>query len=161
MDKGLHGRRDRLVKDPRHDTYKERGKCGKHTVCKGCGATFVKGRWSWQQAPAEYIEKMCPACQRIADDYPAGVVEISGDFFNRHRGEMINLIHNAEKIAKRAHPLERIMTIANHPDHAVIRTTGVHLARRIGENLTRAYQGNLDFRYGEAEKSIRVMWQRQ
>jgi hypothetical protein len=34
--------------------------------------------------------------------------------------------------------------------------TGIHLARRIGEALKHAYQGDLDFTYGDGEKGIRM-----
>jgi len=39
-------------------------------------------------------------------------------------------------------------------------TTGVHIARRIGESLSRACQGDYSFQYGDAEKIIRVFWSR-
>ena len=32
------------------------------------------------------------------------------------------------------------------------------MARRIGEAVARAYQGNLNFTYGDNEKTIRVQW---
>jgi hypothetical protein len=43
---------------------------------------------------------------------------------------------------------------------ALVTTTGLHLARRLGEALARAYKGELSFRYADEEASIRVYWQR-
>jgi len=160
MEKSRHGRRDRLIKEKRHDTYEERRKWPEPTVCNDCRALFSNGRWCWLEAP-EYAYKICcPACQRIADNYPAGELFIKGLFFAEHREEILNLINNTESLEKKEHPLERLMDIADEEALTRVTTTGIHLARRIGEALVHAYQGDLDFTYGDAEKSIRVTWSR-
>jgi len=41
-----------------------------------------------------------------------------------------------------------------------VTTTGIHVARRIGEALARAYKGDLSYQYAEGEKRIRVYWRR-
>lgn len=41
-----------------------------------------------------------------------------------------------------------------------VTTTDVHLARRIGEALHRAYQGQLDIKYSQDEYLVRVNWTR-
>ena len=46
-------------------------------------------------------------------------------------------------------------------DHTSITTTGVHLARGIGEALARSYKGELSLQYPEADKSVRVYWCRE
>jgi hypothetical protein len=56
------------------------------------------------------------------------------------------------------HPMERVMAISPEASHTLITTTGVHMARRIGEAVARAYQGDLNFTYGDNEKFIRVQW---
>jgi hypothetical protein len=105
-------------------------------------------------------EAICPACRRIADHCPAGYVEIIGPFFANHRVEILNLIRNVEKQEKHEHPLERIIAITPDQEPLLVTTTGLHLARRIGEALARAYKGDLSFRYADDETSIRVYWQR-
>jgi len=42
----------------------------------------------------------------------------------------------------------------------VAHTTDIHLARRIGEALSRSYHGEFSFRYSDGEKSIRGQWHR-
>lgn len=158
MDKGNFGRRDRLVKEKRHDTYRERKKRSEPTICQVCKAVFVGGRWTWSEPAEEPAIDTCPACLRIADNYPAGYVELKGDFFKQRRDEIMNLVSNEEQLEKGEHPMERIMSITPGEDHTLITTTGVHIARRLGEAVARAYQGNLSFTYGENEKSIRVEW---
>jgi len=148
------------MQEKRHDAYKEWGKCSEPTVCSECGALFLGGRWSWNEPP-EYANKtICPACQRIADNYPAGHMVLEGQFFEQHHEEILNLLHNEEKLEKGEHPMERIMSIVDEEGQTLVTTTGVHLARRIGEALAWAYQGDLDFKYGDAEQSIRVSWSR-
>ena len=158
MDKGKFGRRDRLVKEKHHDTYRETKKRTEPTLCPECGAVFVGGRWTWSEPPVDAVKEACPACMRIADNYPAGYVEMRGDFFEQRRQEIMNLINNEEKQEKGEHPMERIMATTEEDDQTLITTTGIHIARRIGEAVSRAYQGDLDYTYGENEKSIRVQW---
>jgi hypothetical protein len=73
---------------------------------------------------------------------------------------MLNLIHNEEKDEKGERPLERIMEITEEEEQTLITTTGIHIARRIGEAVSRAYKGDLSFNYGDGEKSIRMSWDR-
>lgn len=160
MDKGQHGRRDRLLKEKRHDTYKEGKKWPEPTACTKCNSVYLEGRWTWYEPPVNANRVICPACQRIIDGYPAGTLTLSGDFFGIHRDEMLNLINNEEKLEKGEHPLERIMKIVREDDHVLITTTGIHIARRIGEAISRAYQGDLSFTYGDGEKTIRILWNR-
>ncbi|WP_272481676.1 BCAM0308 family protein, partial [Rhodothermus marinus] len=84
----------------------------------------------------------CPACRRAADRYPAGYVELAGAFLSTHQEEILNLIRNLEEQEKQARPLERIMAMEVQNGRCYVTTTGVHLARRIGEALARAYQAN-------------------
>ncbi len=161
MDKGQYGRRDRLVQEKRHDTYREDKKWPEPTVCTVCNSVYIEGRWTWYEPPFKANQVVCPACQRIADNYPAGQLELKGSFFAKHREEMLNLIRNEEKLEKNEHPLERIMDITEDQDQTLITTTGIHIARRIGKALSRAYQGELSFTYGDGEKTIRMLWSRE
>lgn len=120
------------------------------------------GRWSWDEIPAETGEDTCPACLRIADDDPAGLVELSGDFFREHREEIMNLVRNTAALELREYPLERMMNpgaIHSTEEGIQLRTTGMHLARRIGSALHKAYQGHLETDC-QAEQLLRVRWTR-
>ena len=160
MDKGRYQRRDRLVQEKSHDVYRRQEKWPEPTQCSKCQAVYVDGRWTWASLADEVNNAVCPACQRIADNYPAGVVEIKGEFFGEHRTEIENLIRNLEQAEKAEHPLERIMVISTEPDATVITTTGIHLARHIGKALFRAYEGNLTMNYGDGEQSVHLCWER-
>ncbi len=160
MDKGAHGRKDRLIKEKLHNVYREGDKSPGPVVCQECGVLHANGRWSWEEAPEQAGETICPACRRIADRYPAGYIELSGSFFDERRDEVLNLVRNVEEREKAERPLERIMMVEAGQNHTLVTTTGIHVARRIGEALGRAYKGDLSYQYADGEKRIRVYWQR-
>ncbi|MDH4101403.1 MAG: BCAM0308 family protein [Nitrospirota bacterium] len=156
----IEPRKDRIIQEHVHDTYKLRGKLAEPTACSQCGAVFQGGRWVWAAKPSGAGETVCPACNRIHDKYPAGVVMLSGAFFDAHGEEIVNLARNEEEKEKGLHPLHRIMNIEKEKEAVVIFTTDVHLPRRIGEALRSAYEGELNYQYAEDEKFIRVSWKR-
>lgn len=156
-----HVRRDQLRPERVHDTYKLQHKLAEPVVCPECGVVYHAGRWQWGARPAGAHEVVCPACHRIRDNFPAGFVEVGGDFLAAHRDEIMNLLHHHESKEKAEHPLARIMAVADTPEGMLVTTTDIHLARDLGEALHHAYQGNLEFHYNAAENLLRVHWRRQ
>lgn len=153
-------RRDQLRPEREHDSYKLQHKPPEPAVCPDCGAIYHDGRWQWGERPGASHAVICPACHRIRDRFPAGFVYISGSFFGSHREELTSLIRHHEAKAKAEHALARIMAIEDEPDGTLVTTTDPHLARDLGEALHHAYQGTLEFHYSEADKLLRVHWQR-
>lgn len=153
-------RRDRLIQEHVHDPYQGRVKLREPTLCPQCRAVFHDGRWRWSEPPAPAHEELCPACRRTNDQYPAGTVTLSGSFVAEHKEEILGLARHQEKQEKGLHPLNRIMAIEEQADAVVISTTDIHLPRRIGDALHRAYQGDLDYHYDEESYLIRVIWRR-
>ncbi len=151
-------RRDQMFEERVHDSYKIRGKLHEPTVCPQCNAVFHQGRWQWIAAPKGAHEHPCPACLRIHDQYPAGFVNLSGDFFASHRDEIMNLVRNKEKREREEHPLQRIMGTEEKDGGVEVTTTDIHLARLIGEALHHAYQGELEFHYNPDDYLLRVNW---
>lgn len=160
MSKGLYGRKDRIIKEKLHNVYRERDKSLPPSRCPKCGVLFIDGRWLWGDEPDISNEVVCPACRRIKDRFPAGYVELKGKFFAEHRQEILNLVMNIETREKEERPLERIIAVEDGSDQAEVTTTGIHIARRIGEAVANAYSGNLTLQYADGEKQIRVYWQR-
>jgi hypothetical protein len=158
----VHPRRrsDRRIYEGAHDPYKAREKLQEPTFCPQCTAVFHDGRWHWALRPVPAHEALCPACRRINDAYPAGVLTISGSFAQQHEDEVLGLVRHQEEEEKSEHPLHRIMGIAHEGQSIVVDTTDIHLPRRIGEALHHAYQGDLDFHYDEEGHFIRVTWSR-
>jgi len=144
----------------RDDPYRASKKPPEPTSCPECRATFQDGRWTWGKAPADSNEQLCPACQRIRDEFPAGFVTIKGDYLKGHRDEILAVINGKEKREKAEHPLQRIMEIKDVASGLQVATTDSHMARGIGEALHNALQGDLKIRYSKDENLVRVAWKR-
>ena len=142
------------------DPYRHAAKPPEPTTCPECHATFTEGRWTWEKAPEDSNEQLCPACQRIGDRFPAGYVTIKGAFFAEHRDEIVKLIENHEKKEKSERPLQRIMGMDDKRDGLEVTTTDSHLARGIAEALHDAYKGELKLRYSRDENLLRATWRR-
>jgi hypothetical protein len=52
------------------------------------------------------------------------------------------------------------MDVEEGGESATIRTTGIHLPRRIGHAIVDAYKGELETHYDEAGHFLRVTWRR-
>lgn len=153
-------REDKMYSQGRKDPYQARKKVPDPARCPQCGVFFLKGRWTWKSTYKDAAEVLCPACQRINDRVPAGIVEMSGPFFMEHRDEVEHLIKNRETLEKERHPLERLMKIKSSQKSMRVETTGIHLARRIGDALKDAYQGELEIEYLKGQEKVRINWQR-
>jgi NMD protein affecting ribosome stability and mRNA decay len=139
-----------------------RAKLPQATACPSCGASYVKGRWTWQPAPDGAREHTCPACERIADRYPAGVLNAEGAFAARNREELIGLLRHVEQRERSRHPLKRILRIATRRNGFVAETTDAKLAQSLGRALRKAYAGELALppTTADTENLVRVRWTR-
>jgi hypothetical protein len=143
------------------DPYKVAQKQHEPAVCGQCGAVYQHGRWQWGERPPEADVTTCQACHRINDNYPAGIVTLSGPLIASNHEEITRLARHQEEVEKPEHPLNRIMSIEQEaPDRLVITTTDIHLPRRIGEAITRAYRGKVIEHFDEGGYFVRVNWSR-
>jgi hypothetical protein len=151
-----HAQQDHIL-----DPYQAQQKLHEGTVCPQCNAVYHDGRWQWVARTKAAHEHLCAACRRINDKFPAGVVTLHGDFAREHKGEMIRLAHHQEEAEKKEHPLNRIMSIEQDARGIVINTTDIHLPRRIGEAVKRAFHGEIDVHFEEDGYFVRVDWRSQ
>jgi NMD protein affecting ribosome stability and mRNA decay len=147
----------RAQQEARHDPYPTSHET---TVCPDCGAVFEGGRWRWGAQPVNAVSRTCPACLRIEQHQPAGIVTLSGPAVAAHGAEMVRLARHQEDAERKEHPMNRIMAVDETPERVVINTTDVHLARRIGEATRHAYHGELKIAYEEDGNFARVDWHR-
>jgi hypothetical protein len=155
-------RKDRLMHEHIHDPYKTKHKLPEPTFCPNCKAVFRDGRWCWADSwPADAHQELCQACHRTRDDYPAGIITLTGVFALAHKDELIQLARHHEQQENSEHPLHRIMRIEENPDSIVIKTTDLHLPRRIADALHHAYKGERALHYDEEGYLIRVNWRRE
>ncbi|MFN0317667.1 MAG: BCAM0308 family protein [Burkholderiales bacterium] len=154
-------RKDRQIQEVQHDAYRARGKPKEPAVCPECGVLFHAGHWAWGVKPAGAHEHLCPACERIRDHLPAGWVELSGAFMKNNETQILALVRNEAERTRTQHPLERIMAIENEDGKTLVSTTDLHLARRIGEAVHRAFHGDLEVKYSKDESLVRCYWSRE
>jgi len=155
-------KKDRSVRPLKHDQYKAKGKLREPSVCRECNAVYHKGRWTWGPVPPDSQDIVCPACQRIRDGAPSGVLLLTGEFVTKRRDQVLGLARNEEARVKAELPLARIIKIEDQAEASggvVITTTDPHLARRIGEALHHAHHGTFTCRYEEHEDLLRANWQ--
>jgi len=144
-----------------HDPYRTPRKARSPARCADCGATYRKGRWTWERLqPPPPASLVCPACRRVRDRYPAGEITVGGRFYVEHADETLNLIRNVENAEHSAHPLQRIIAVQRKGGQAIVTTTDLHLARRIAHALEAAWGGELATHYDEGGYFVRIGWQR-
>ena len=144
--------RDRLL-----DPYLSRHKPPEPAACPRCGAHFGKGRWQWGRAPEGAQAHPSPACRRIEDKLPAGVVTLHR--VPQHlKDQVVSLVRNEEAAENAEHPLNRVIAIDDTEDEVVVHTTDIHLPRRVGEALNRAHHGTLDMHFDDDGYFARVDW---
>lgn len=146
----------RAQRDHIIDPYQTQQKLQEPTACRQCGAVYHRGRWQWGPKPEGAHEALCPACRRIEEHLPAGIVTVRGGLAARHRDEIIALARHAEAAEKPEHPMNRIAAIEQTDEGLVITTTDIHLPRRIGKSIKDAYHVQLDIQFDEERYFVRA-----
>ena len=152
--------RDRQIEEVAHDPYHARSKPAEPAYCPQCGLIYHKGRWQRAARQEKANEHLCPACHRVNDRAPAGYVTLAGPYMDAHEKDLLKLIRNEEARGAQDHPLQRIMGIENKKGLLTVTTTDVHLARRMGDALHAAFDGELVIKYSPDEFLVRVNWTR-
>lgn len=155
----------RGIKPHLQDPYLLRYSYKEPTVCPECNLIFHDKRWYWDSSKLNELKKMtvhyqkCPACRKIEDRYPMGIVHLKGEFLKNHIEDMTHLIKNEEKRGLEKNPLERIIKITNKSDEEIIvETTTESLSLRIGRVVKRAFSGEIEYKFSDGVKLIRIEW---
>jgi NMD protein affecting ribosome stability and mRNA decay len=155
--------------DRETDPYIPRKSAPAVGACPKCHAIRRYKRWYLDEKEyAELTRKIgtavlerCPACRKIADGFPSGVVLLRGGYLREHRDEILKLVRNEEKRAIGTNPMERIISITEENGKMEIATTDEKLAQRIGRELRKACRGTLEYKWSEDSKLLRVNWMRE
>lgn len=141
---------------------------GDMALCRKCGAMYHDKRWSiGAKAPViaegkkKRVSVLCPACQKIKDNFPEGYVTIQGAFVKTHKDEILRIIKNKEKIAMRYNPLDRIIGISEKRGVIEVTTTTEKLAQRIGQIIGKAFDGDVEYKWSSDVKLARIVWTRE
>jgi NMD protein affecting ribosome stability and mRNA decay len=138
------------------------------SFCSTCRAIYQNKRWFFDEKLAAKLagsdqarEVTCPTCRKIKDHYPEGILTLSGEFLKEHKDEILTLLKNeAERVAGRS-VADRIISMTEEgKERLVVETTTEKLAQHLGRAVYRAYKGELDFRWSEMNKFVRVYWSR-
>ncbi|BCR06885.1 hypothetical protein DESUT3_39540 [Desulfuromonas versatilis] len=136
-------------------------------LCSSCKAFYRNKRWDLDPKAYAAMENSpeanwvtCPACQKIAESYPEGIVTLRGEYLWDHEEEIRNILRNEETKAMAKNPLERIIRMDREGDDLVIETTEEKLAEHLGRALHKAHQGELKVSWTEEHSICRVTWER-
>lgn len=164
-EKGSYFRRDKTISGI--DIYSYNIHLSDPSICQRCHAVWKKGKWSLEEGLRAEVQKWekpksvtCPACRRILDDYPAGILTLKGDYLQGHKEDILQTIRNEEANSKQKNPLERIIKIEEGKDGISITTTDSKLARRIGKVVHKANGGELKIKFSHRDELVRVHWER-
>lgn len=149
------------------DVYLPKGGVKEAALCGKCGALYRNKRWSVDEEELRKAKRggglntvTCPACQRMADGNPAGIVTFSGDYLVQHEEDILNTIRNIETKSRVKNPLGRIMEISQDKNVLTVATTEDKLAQKLGREIYKAHRGELHYRWSHAENFVRVTWSR-
>ena len=150
------------------DPYLPRGASRKVSECEACRAVYMNKRWYATGAVyqvalrnPENVKVVCPACLKIRDHFPGGIVTLKGDYVLPHKQDLMNLIKNEETRARGSNPLERVMSVKESGyGSLVISTTNERLAQRLGRAIKKAFHGEVAYNWSHDNKLVRVDWER-
>lgn len=136
-------------------------------LCGDCRAVYRNKRWELDPKAFDELKDQadtqmvtCPACQKIAEKYPEGVVTLRGDYLWNHEEEIRNILKNEETKTRAKNPLARIIRMEREGDEMVIETTEEKLAEHLGRALHKSHQGELKVSWTEEHSICRVSWER-
>jgi len=136
-------------------------------VCQSCQAIYRQKRWQLDPTMVKQLTAdpavhwvTCPACQKIAESYPEGILTLRGKYLWDHEQEIHNILVNAAQRFTSRNPLERIMRMQRTDDTLVIETTDNKLAEQLGRSLQKAHSGQLQIDWQGAPVVCRVQWER-
>ena len=137
------------------------------SVCKSCGALYQNKRWYVDEAERKKVSSeagsnmvVCPACRRVEDGNPAGIVTLSGAYLSQHVSDILNAVKHVESRSLLKNPLGRIMEIKQDQNTVTIATTEDKLAQKLGREIYKAHHGELHYHWNHEQNFVRVNWQR-
>ncbi|AJE02002.1 BCAM0308 family protein [Geobacter pickeringii] len=150
------------------DVYLPKGGVKEAALCRKCNALYRNKRWSVDEGELKKAKSeegslnavVCPACQRMADNNPAGIVTFAGDYLLAHEDDILNTIRNIETKSRVKNPLGRIMEISQDKNVLTVSTTEDKLAQKLGREIYKAHRGELHYRWSHDDNFVRVSWNR-
>jgi len=149
------------------DIYQQKTGAKETAICSRCGTLYRDKRWIMDEAEKDRLRGksdvpaiVCPACQRMADGNPAGVVTFSGSYLLEHEDDILNTVKATEARSRAKNPLGRIMEISQEANVLTVSTTEDKLAQKLGREVYRAHKGELNYSWSHDLHFVRVNWKR-
>lgn len=136
-------------------------------VCGRCHAIWNKKRWHLNEEQYRELvgeptiaSVVCPACHQIEWGEYDGVVTLRSPLIPANQAAIEGLIRHTEADIRTDNPLARIASLKATGDTIEILTITPFLAERIGKELQKAYDGELEVKAATCERFVRVTWLR-
>ena len=149
----------------RHDPYRSQCKPQGIPLCPVCKAVNYQGRWVASASakalrPSVLItgELECPACKQQQDRFALGVVELHGENWKAKKDLVLNTIRRTEEIARNRNDQERVLWTKNLKNTLKVYVSLPDLARQIGRELEKSFQGISEYEHSTEEPYLRVRW---
>jgi hypothetical protein len=149
----------------RQNPYRSSSKPKNSPFCVICRSVSVRGRWLSPQQfeklgkPIEAQEESkCPACRQKEDQFALGVVELRGETWKENSESVLNNIRNTEAIARYRNDQERILWLKELKTMTKVYVALPELARQIGRELEKSFQGYVEYSHSSEEPYLRVRW---
>jgi len=137
-------------------------------ICPRCGAVYDGHKWV-PEPDDELVKQvkkksakseLCPGDLRLEKGQVEGVVTLKGSFMREHKDDILNLIGRVERNGRSRNVAARVYEMKEDDGEFSIETTDEHLAERIGKELEKAFKGDLEIKWQEKDRFVRVSWQR-
>jgi hypothetical protein len=131
------------------------------TICKSCGASFVRRSWRKRPLTASLFDEAswgsCPACEQTGHgEYYGRVLVTPTDVLDRDA--LDRRIRNVARRAGHTQPERRIVSIDWSDGRLEVLTTSQKLAHRIARELAKAFGGRSSFRWSSDDGSLTAVW---
>lgn len=137
-------------------------------VCPQCHAIWENKHWHLDEPQyerlrndAEVQKVICPGCEKIEAGEFDGQVTLRSPLIPVNEEAILGLVYNTEARVRADNPLARIANLEVKGDTIEILTITPFLADRIGKELRKAYDGQLDIKHSEHARFTRVIWIRE
>jgi hypothetical protein len=132
----------------------------KDIFCPKCGVVLEGGVWRWgNQTPLICKQALCPACQQIKEEKPAGFLSIKGSYFQENRSTMMSFISRQIEEQLTQKPLSRLMSLEELSKEMVILSfTDSELPQLLAEAIAQQFEALVDSSQANRNGIVRVSW---
>ncbi len=165
----MRGRKNEMYDVKLKDPYMDKTNYEDPTICPTCKLIYHNKRWFWDEKYYnELMEdrnkvhfKECPACRKIRDHYPLGIVRFSLDGLRPDEYENLKRrIENEAEYEMKRNPLARIMNRHEEDGYYIVETTTETLAKKIAKAVEKTFHGKLSYSFSDGQKFLRIEWSR-